>query len=529
MTTTAADPTAELHAARRNTWNTWVATHAEMNPDGEALRYLGDTTTWAQLHRDVGAFADALARRGVTAGDRVMLITLNSPQFVEAVLGINELGAIAVPVNFRLTPGELAYLVSDCTPKAVVTDAMLAPLVDAIRAQGEEPGEHFVIGGEPGTENQTTFADALAEEGEPHAPVDVREDDTALIMYTSGTTGRPKGSMLSYENMTAQALTCIRVFRLYDEAGRALCAAPMFHIAALGSIAPSLQLGTTTVIHPLQAFDPAALLDTLEAEEITSIFLVPVQWQAVCAEQQARPRALRLKNISWGAAPSTDTILRAMAETFPEALNCAVFGQTEMSPITCAMDGDDALRKLGSVGKVIPTIRARVVDGFGEPVAPGEVGEIVYRGPTMMSGYWNKPDETAEAFEGGWFHSGDLVRMDSEGFVYVVDRKKDMLISGGENVYCAEVENTIAGHPDVVEVAVIGRADEKWGEVPVAVLVQKEGTADLTLEQVNEWLQNKLAAFKRPKHLVHVAELPRNASGKVVKGTLRSEHGSVGV
>src|SRR5699024_4865873 len=175
MTTTAADPTAELHAARRNTWNTWVATHAEMNPDGEALRYLGDTTTWAQLHRDVGAFADALARRGVTAGDRVMLITLNSPQFVEAVLGINELGAIAVPVNFRLTPGELAYLVSDCTPKAVVTDAMLAPLVDAIRAQGEEPGEHFVIGGEPGTENQTTFADALAEEGEPHAPVDVRE------------------------------------------------------------------------------------------------------------------------------------------------------------------------------------------------------------------------------------------------------------------------------------------------------------------------------------------------------------------
>ncbi|WP_216694558.1 fatty-acid--CoA ligase FadD5 [Dietzia psychralcaliphila] len=531
MTTATMDPVADLHAARRNHWNTWVATHAEMNPDGEALRYLGQTTTWSQLHERSGLFADALARRGVTSGDRVMLITLNNPEFVEAVLGINELGAIAVPVNFRLTPAELAYLVSDCAPKVVITDALLAPLVGAIRAQGEEPGDHIVIGGESGTAAQTTYADALAEEGEAHPPVDVPEDSTALIMYTSGTTGRPKGAMLSYENLTAQSLTCIRVFRLFDEEGRALCAAPMFHIAALGSIAPSLQLGGVTVVHPLQAFDPSALLDTLEAEQITSVFLVPVQWQAVCAEQKARPRTLVLRNISWGAAPSTDTILRAMAETFPDALNCAVFGQTEMSPITCALDGDDAIRKLGSVGKVIPTLQARVVDAFGEPVGPGEVGEIVYRGPTTMSGYWNKPAETAEAFEGGWFHSGDLVRMDDEGFVYVVDRKKDMIISGGENIYCAEVENVIAGHPRIREVAVIGRKDDTWGEVPVAVVAQheEEGGSDITLDELTGWLRDKLAGFKLPKHLVHVEELPRNASGKVVKGALRSEHGSSGV
>ncbi|MFN3338140.1 MAG: fatty-acid--CoA ligase FadD5 [Dietzia sp.] len=531
MTTATMDPVADLHAARRNHWNTWVATHAEMNPDGEALRYLGQTTTWSQLHERSGLFADALARRGVAKGDRVMLITLNNSEFVEAVLGITELGAIAVPVNFRLTPAELAYLVSDCAPKVVVTDALLAPLVGAIRAQGEEPGDHIVIGGESGTEDQTTYADALAEEGEAHPPVDVPEDSTALIMYTSGTTGRPKGAMLSHENLTAQSLTCIRVFRLFDEEGRALCAAPMFHIAALGSIAPSLQLGGVTVVHPLQAFDPAAVLDTLEAEQITSIFLVPVQWQAVCAEQKARPRKLALRNISWGAAPSTDTILRAMAETFPDALNCAVFGQTEMSPITCALDGDDAIRKLGSVGKVIPTLQARVIDAFGEPVGPGEVGEIVYRGPTTMSGYWNKSAETAEAFEGGWFHSGDLVRMDDEGFVYVVDRKKDMIISGGENIYCAEVENVIAGHPQIREVAVIGRRDDKWGEVPVAVVAQheEEGGSDITLDELTGWLRDKLAGFKLPKHLVHVEELPRNASGKVVKGALRSEHGSTGV
>ena len=534
MTTTTQHPVDELHAARRNTWNTWVATHAEMNPDGDALRYLGRATTWAQLHERSGRFADALARRGVGEGDRVMLLTLNCPEFIEAVLGINELGAIAVPVNFRLTPPELAYLVSDCAPGLIVTDAVLAPLVGAIRAQGEDPGHHIVIGAEttdpadgPG---QTAYADTLIEGGDPHAPVDVREDSTALIMYTSGTTGRPKGAMISYENLTAQSLTCIRVFRLVDENGRALCAAPMFHIAAIGSIAPNLQLGGVTVVQPLQAFDPAALLDTLEAEQITSVFLVPVQWQVVCAEQQANPRTLALRNICWGAAPSTDTILRAMAETFPDALNAAVFGQTEMSPITCALDGDDALRKLGSVGKVIPTVQARVVDPFGEPVATGEVGEIVYRGPTMMSGYWNKPAETAAAFEGGWFHSGDLVRMDEEGFVYVVDRKKDMIISGGENIYCAEVENVIADHPRVREVAVIGRKDDEWGEVPVAVVAQNESEEpDLGLDELNYWLRERLASFKLPKELVHVGELPRNASGKVVKGVLRSDHGTVGV
>ena len=531
MTSPTTNPVAELHAARRNHWNTWVDTHAEMNPDGEALRYLGRATTWSGLAERRSLVADALARRGITRGDRVMLITLNTPEFVEAVLGINRLGAIAVPVNFRLTPGEIAYLVRDAAPKVVVTDVLLAPLVGAIRALGDEPGEHLVIGGASGTEGQTSYADALAEGGEPHPPVDVPEESTALIMYTSGTTGRPKGAMLSYENLTAQSLTCIRVFRLFEEEGRALCAAPMFHIAAIGSIAPSLQLGGVTVVHPLQAFDPALLLDALEAEQITSVFLVPVQWQAVCAEQQARPRNLVLRNISWGAAPSTDTILRAMAETFPDALNCAVFGQTEMSPITCALDGDDAIRKLGSVGKVIPTLQARVIDAFGEAVGPGEVGEIVYRGPTTMSGYWNKPAETAEAFEGGWFHSGDLVRMDDEGFVYVVDRKKDMIISGGENIYCAEVENVIAGHPRIREVAVIGRKDEHWGEVPVAVIAQHagDGVADLTLDELNGWLRDKLAGFKLPKHLVHVEELPRNASGKVVKGRLRSEHGTVGV
>ena len=526
------DDQTRIEQSRRNTWLTWVGIHSRMTPDAEAFNYLGESTSWSRLQENIERAADGFARRGVGFGDRVMIITLNCTEFIETVLAVNTLGAIAVPVNFRLAPPELAYLVTDCEPKLVVTDAMLAPLVGAIRAEGADPGEHIVIGGEPGTEGQTPFAEMLAESGESRGVVDVPEDTPALIMYTSGTTGRPKGAVLTYENMTAQSLTCIRVFGLFDQNGRGLCAAPMFHIAALGAIAPSLQLGTATVVAPLREFDPAATLDLLAVEKITPVFLVPVQWQAVCAEQQARPRELSLENISWGAAPATDTILRAMAETFPDARNSAVFGQTEMSPITCSLDGDEALRKLGSVGRVIPTIEARVVDDFMEDVAAGEVGEIVYRGPTLMQGYWNKPQETADAFAGGWFHSGDLVRMDDEGFVYVVDRKKDMIISGGENIYCAEVENALAGHPRVLEAAVIGRKDEKWGEVPVAVVAQRpdeSGASDLTLDELTEWLRDHLASYKLPKDLVVVDALPRNASGKIVKHQLRSEHGTVGV
>jgi fatty-acyl-CoA synthase len=222
---------------------------------------------------------------------------------------------------------------------------------------------------------------------------------------------------------------------------------PLFHIAGVGNLITGFLMGLPTVVYPLGAFDPGALLDVLEAEKVTAIFLVPAQWQAVCAQQQVNPRELRLRVLSWGAAPASDTLLRAMSETFPGSQILAAFGQTEMSPATCMLLSDDAIRKLGSVGKVIPTVTARVVDDDMNDVKLGQVGEIVYRAPTLMAGYWNNPKATAEAFAGGWFHSGDLVRQDEEGYVWVVDRKKDMIISGGENIYCAEVESALAGHP----------------------------------------------------------------------------------
>jgi fatty-acyl-CoA synthase len=243
----------------------------------------------------------------------------------------------------------------------------------------------------------------------------------------------------------------------------------------------------------------------------------------VCAAQRANPRQLRLRVLSWGAAPASDTLLREMSATFPGTQILAAFGQTEMSPVTCMLLGEDAIRKLGSVGKVIPTVSARIVDDEMNDVPIGQVGEIVYRAPTLMAGYWNNPQATAEAFAGGWFHSGDLVRQDEEGYIWVVDRKKDMIISGGENIYCAEVENVLAAHPGIVEVAVIGRPHHKWGEIPVAVAAITRAT--LTLDDLDEFLTERLARYKHPKALEIVDALPRNPAGKVLKTDLRARFG----
>ncbi|SNS53118.1 fatty-acid--CoA ligase FadD5 [Rhodococcoides kyotonense] len=505
----------ELHRSIRNNWNNQVRRHALMQPDAVALRFQGQSVSWATLNDRVARLAQVLSDSGIDYGDRVLILMLNRPEYLETVLAINALGALAVPVNFRMTPPEVAYLAENSGATVVVTDDTLSPLADAVVAQVDSLVRKITAGED---------YESLLQATRPAEPVDVPDDAPALIMYTSGTTGRPKGAVLTHSNMQAQALTCIRALQMHgvDEVG--FCASPMFHIAALGSLAPSLALGIPTVVYPVGAFDPATLLDVLSAEGVTTLFLVPVQWQAMCAEQSRNPRKLNLRVISWGAAPASDTILKAMAATFPDALNVAVFGQTEMSPITCVLDGEDALRKLGSVGRVIPTIAARIVDDDMNDVEPGTVGEIVYRGPTLMRDYWQNPDATADAFHGGWFHSGDLVRQDEEGFVFVVDRKKDMIISGGENIYCAEVENVLFGHPRILEAAVIGRLDDKWGEVPVAIVALNDDGPDLALDELSTWLGDHLARYKHPKELVIVDALPRNASGKVVKVALRTTY-----
>ena len=504
-------------------WADHVARHAFAIPESVAIRYQGESITWAGLHDRVRRAAVAFARQGVRRGDRVAVLMTNRPEFLESVLAASAIGAIAVPVNFRLAPAEAAYILQDSGASLVVTDPPLAPLAEAAVAasQALQAGPVPVI---------TTGADGTYEAllaAPPPAPgeVEIDERDIALIMYTSGTTGRPKGAMLSHLNLLMQAITAIRTSRLTDDQNVGMVNVPLFHIAGIGSMVPALLLGTRSVLMPTAAFDAQVTLDVIEAEGVTSLFLVPAQWQVLCAHPDVTRRTRSLRTISWGAAPATVPLLETMAKTFPAAEIISVFGQTEMSPVTTALPSADAVRKIGSVGKPIPTIAARIVDDRMNDVPRGEVGEIVYRGPSLMAGYWNNPAATEEAFSGGWFHSGDLVREDEEGFLYVVDRKKDMIISGGENIYCAEVENVLAGHPAVADVAVIGARHEKWGETPVAIVVPADPAAPPTLGDLTGWTAGRLASYKKPTGLVVLDELPRNASGKVLKHELRARYG----
>ncbi|UNB53035.1 fatty-acid--CoA ligase FadD5 [Mycolicibacterium sp. YH-1] len=522
---TSAHPAEQPYLARRQNWNTQLARHALMQPGAAALRFLGHTTTWRDLDRRVTALAGALSRRGVGFGDRVLILMLNRTEFIETFLAANLIGAIAVPVNFRMTPPEIAFLVTDCEASVVITEPVLAGVATAVRDLEATLATVIVAGGVT-DDDVLGYEDVLTEGGAPPPVVDVPNDAPALIMYTSGTTGQPKGAVLTHTNIAGQGMTFLFTSGADLNHDVGFIGVPLFHIAGIGNMIVGLLLGRPTVLYPLGAFDPDALLGVLSEEQVTGIFLVPAQWQAVCAAQRANPRQLKLRVLSWGAAPASDTLLRDMAETFPGTQILAAFGQTEMSPVTCMLLGEDAIRKLGSVGKVIPTVSARIVDEAMNDVPVGQVGEIVYRAPTLMAGYWNNPKATAEAFHGGWFHSGDLVRQDDEGYIWVVDRKKDMIISGGENIYCAEVENVLAAHPAIVEVAVIGRTHAKWGEVPLAVVALGAAPpSGFTLADLDEFLTERLARYKHPKVLEIVDALPRNPAGKVLKTELRERFG----
>ena len=498
-------------------WVDHVARHAHATPDRVAIRFEGQSTTWATLHDRIQRVAAALHGLGVRKGDRVAILMLNRPEFLESAIAANTVGAIGVPVNFRLAPEEAAYVLTHCDAKVLITDAPLATLAEAaVAAAGTS------------TRVVSDFDELLATDTAPPS-VDIDERDVALIMYTSGTTGRPKGAMLTHLNLLMQSFTAIRTARLYGDDNVALCNVPLFHIAGIGGMPTPLMLGSRIVIMPTAPFDAASTISVVESEGVTGLFLVPAQWQVLCRDPEATERCRSLRTISWGAAPASVSLLEEMARTFPYVDIVSVFGQTEMSPVTTYLPSEYAVRKIGSVGKPVPTISVRVVDEEMKDVPQGEVGEIVYRGPTLMAGYWNDPEATAQAFEGGWFHSGDLVRADEDGFLYVVDRKKDMIISGGENIYCAEVENVLAGHPGVLEVAVIGAAHDRWGETPVAVIVASDPASPPTLDDLVEWSRDQLASYKKPTAVVVLDALPRNASGKVVKPELRSRYGRSGV
>jgi fatty-acyl-CoA synthase len=498
-----------------------VARHARLRPDEVAMVDPTGRRTYRELDDRATRLGNVLTTRGVVAGDRVAVLGRNSIEVVESWLAILRVGAIAVPVNFRLVADEIAYVLADSGSCVVIADADLAPAVE--QACTTATGVHSVI--RFGDE----YEQLLATASDVYTELPVPDGEPAYIMYTSGTTGFPKGAVLTHRNLYLHAFCSTATLGNSAEDGVWMSAAPLFHIAGLSGMLPSLITGGKVVIPPSGGFDPVATLRTLADEGVTSCFMVPAQWQAICAVPDLASYDLsKLHRLSWGAAPASTTLLRTMIDSFPQAEVCTAFGQTECSPVTTYLRGEDSIRKIGSVGTPMLCVEVRVVDDDMNDVPQGEVGEIVYRSPMVMKEYWNKPAETAEAFRGGWFHSGDLVRQDADGYYYVVDRKKDMIISGGENIYSAEVENVLAAHPKVAEVALIGVPDPKWGETPLAIIAPRDPDDPPTEAEIEAFSREYLAGYKRPRHVRLVDTLPRNPSGKVLKTVLRARFGIEG-
>ncbi len=530
MTKAENDQIATLDSARRMSHGQQLARAAHKTPERVAFRCENQQRTYAEIDRRVTRLARGLADRGIGHRDRVAILMTNRIEVLESYFAAHRLGAIAVPVNFRLTASEVAFIVENSGAKAIIVDAGLAPLAGQVRAQLGDgtPISVCLVTSEAPEEagpRSESYEQVISSSSDTELAIDVPESDPAFIMYTSGTTGRPKGAILSHFNLMINTFNMMSATSMFGDDTVWLSGLPLFHIGCLDGILPYVMIGGTSVILSSGPFDASQAVDMLVNERATACLFVPAQWQAICAVPGVKQRSFNLRRILTGGAVAPPSVMKAMIDNFPGIPIYNGFGQTEMSSVTCVLRGEDAARKLDSVGKPIVNVEARIVDADMRDVPVGTVGEIVYRGPTVMQGYWDRPEATEEAFGGGWFHSGDLCRMDEEGYVSVVDRTKDMIISGGENIYCAEVEAIIDSHPKVKEVALIGVADAKWGETPVAIIVPADPLDPPVESEIIAYCRERLASYKKPTAVILVDELPRNASGKVLKTRLRERFG----
>jgi len=500
----------------------WVERHAERTPERIALVDEERRLDYAALHARILRCAGVLHAAGIRRGERVAIVAGNRSAYLEVVFAAARLGAIAVPMNARLTPRELRFLLGDCEPRAALVDAEHAAGVRAaLEGLPAHPPALLVCGGDEDAYERALASASPLERAEPCAP-----DDPMLLMYTSGTTGQLKGALLPQRKTLANSRNAELFFGLTG-ADRVLVALPLFHSFGLNILSiPALYAGARVVLR--RGFDPAAIWDDVGRHGITFFGGVPTMFRALLeALETARSgrydtRTLRFLFTAGAAIPVE--LIRAF-EAHGLVLKQG-FGQTETS-ILCCLDARDAVRKAGSVGRPVAHAEVRVVrmPTLAEPperwedVAVGETGEIVVRGPLTMLGYWRRPTETAEVLRGAWLRTGDLATLDAEGFVTLVGRLRQMYISGGENVYPAEIEAVFHEHPAVREIAVVGVPDEKWGEAGRAYLVLAHGHR-LDPQALLAWGRERLAAFKLPREFVAVDSLPRTETGKVQKHRL---------
>jgi fatty-acyl-CoA synthase len=490
---------------------------AALSPNNTALIFREERWTYAELNRLTNKLAHGLRALGVNSGDRVGFLGLNHPRFFFTMFAAAKLDAIFVPLNFRLTGPELTFIIRDAGLHTLVYEEAFASIVDAIR--GDLSVREYVCAVEQS--GSRGFDQLLHDQRDTDLDYPVAMSDVALIMYTSGTTGRPKGAMLTHGNIIWNNINS----SLADDATSreiTLVVAPLFHIGGL-NVTPlaSFTKGATVVLE--QMFEPGIVLETIEKYRVSSMFGVPAMFLFMAQHADFATRDLSsIRTLAVGGAPVPEALIKIYAARgipFNQG-----YGLTETAPFASFLPAEMATEKLGSAGIAPFFTDVKIVDENDRDVPDGERGEIVVRGPNVMKGYWNRPDATAEVLINGWFHTGDIGIRDADGYFFIVDRKKDMIISGGENVYPAEVEDALYLHPGIKEVAVIGVQHPRWGETVRAVVVLKDG-ANVTEQDIIDFSQDKLARYKQPKSVVFVDLLPRNPAGKVLKFDLREQHG----
>ena len=493
------------------------------DPHALALCFESDTWTFAQLDDEVQRLSSGLRALG-RPGDRIAILAENLPEYVFAYYAAPAAGMTLAMLNYRLLPHEWDALAEDCGAKILLTDRRY---YDALQAEGLTARYETIViirGDVPQERGVIGYRDLVELEPDGERPSG-SPDDLAWIIYTSGTTGKPKGAMLSHANL-AWAIANSLSARERGVSGPALLPWPMCHVS--GFLVPMTHVGSRTLVL-MRSYDPAGFLELIERHRVTEASLAPTMLNMLLRHPAIDAHDLSsLDRLSYGAAPMPLEVLKHALHRFGAVQFSTGFGMTELagnvlyqpwSSLQRALAGEEEL--LGSVGRAMPFGAVRVVDENLADVAVGEVGEIVVRAPQVMRGYWNRSDATDEAFAGGWFHTGDLARLDAEGNVYIVDRKKDIIVTGGENVSSREVEEVIYSHPSVAEAAVVAEPDENWGEIIVAFVQLVDG-ADPDPDAIVQLCRRRLAGYKKPRRVLFVDELPRNPAGKILKRELRA-------
>ncbi|OLM12090.1 Long-chain-fatty-acid--CoA ligase [Pseudonocardia sp. Ae717_Ps2] len=494
-------------------------------PDTEALAFGDRSWTWSELDERVRRAAGALRSAGVAPGDRIAVVDKNHPACLELTLAASLIGAANAVVNFRLAPEELAYVVDDSRAVLAVVGAEFADTVAALRDTLPRLATVVVLGGESDEYEQWLAAATPLADADRHPATD---DDCFLQLYTSGTTGWPKGALLTQRSMTAHTVAVGRAYDM-DESTVNVVAMPLFHVGGTSWALGSMYTGSRTIV--VREMIPDAILDLVERRRATHAFFVPAVVGMLLAEpDRARTALSSLRVLGYGGSPMPASLMQKTLATLDTPLY-SVYGMTELSGVFCVLGPDEhrdpeRTHLLASAGSPLPGSVVRVVDpATGEDVDDGQVGEFWVRSDQAMAGYWNKPDATADVFVDGWLRTGDAGRVDESGYLFLEDRVKDMIISGGENVYPAEVERVLATHPQVAEVAVIGAPHEKWGETVKAVVVAQPGSTPDPAELI-AYCRDRLAHYKCPSIVELIDALPRNPTGKILKRELREPRGA---